>query len=105
MARAGALSAGGVARRGIPPLSARLDLCRDAGADPRGTGRTAPGPPVRADLSAQRGPAPGRSGMSDDRDQLRLLEALLFAAPGPLAADDLAIRLGDAAGVAAPWPA
>jgi len=39
--------------------------------------------------------------MSEHRHQLRLLEALLFAAPGPLAADDLAARLGDAADVAA----
>ena len=39
--------------------------------------------------------------MSEHRDQLRLLEALLFAAPGPLAADDLAARLGDSADVAA----
>ena len=39
--------------------------------------------------------------MSDDRDQLRLLEALLFAASEPLAADDLATRLGDSADVAA----
>ncbi len=39
--------------------------------------------------------------MSEDRHQLRLLEALLFAAPAPLAADDLAARLGDAADVAA----
>jgi segregation and condensation protein B len=39
--------------------------------------------------------------MSGDRDQLRLIEALLFAAPGPLAAEDLALRLGEAADVAA----
>jgi len=39
--------------------------------------------------------------MSEDRHQLRLLEALLFAAPGPLAADDLAARLGDSADVSA----
>jgi segregation and condensation protein B len=39
--------------------------------------------------------------MNGDRDQLRLLEALLFAAPGPLAADDLASRLGETADVAA----
>ncbi|HEY8872741.1 MAG TPA: SMC-Scp complex subunit ScpB [Stellaceae bacterium] len=39
--------------------------------------------------------------MSDQQDQLRLLEALLFAAPEPLAEDDLARRLGDAADVAA----
>src|SRR5260370_33502158 len=39
--------------------------------------------------------------MSANRHQLRLLEALLFAAPGPLAADDLAMRLGDSADVAA----
>ena len=38
--------------------------------------------------------------MSEHRDQLRLLEALLFAAPGPLGADDLARRLGDPADVA-----
>jgi len=39
--------------------------------------------------------------MSDQQDQLRLLEALLFAAPEPLAEDDLARRLGDAADVGA----
>ena len=39
--------------------------------------------------------------MSEHRHQLRLLEALLFAAPEPLAADDLAHRLGDSADVAA----
>jgi segregation and condensation protein B len=39
--------------------------------------------------------------LSGHLHQLRLLEALLFAAPGPLAADDLAARLGDAADVAA----
>ncbi len=39
--------------------------------------------------------------MSEHRDQLRLLEALLFAAPAPLATDDLAMRLGDSADVAA----
>ncbi len=39
--------------------------------------------------------------MSANRHQLRLLEALLFAAPGPLAADDLATRLGDSEDVAA----
>ena len=39
--------------------------------------------------------------MSEQHDQLRLLEALLFAAPEPLAEDDLARRLGDAADVAA----
>src|SRR5882762_3739394 len=38
--------------------------------------------------------------MSEHRDQRRLLEALLFAAPGPLAADDLAARLGDSADIA-----
>src|SRR5438552_15357154 len=100
MARTGGLSAGGAARRGVPPLGARLDLCRDIGADPRGTGRAAPGPPVRADLSAQPGRAPERCGMSGHRHQLRLLEALLFAAPEPLPVDELALRLGDAADVA-----
>ncbi len=39
--------------------------------------------------------------MSEHRDQRRFLEALLFAAPGPLAADDLATRLGGTADVAA----
>ncbi len=39
--------------------------------------------------------------MSEHRGQLRLLEALLFAAPTPLAEDDLAMRLGDRADVAA----
>jgi len=39
--------------------------------------------------------------MSEHHHQLRLLEALLFAAPGPLGADDLARRLGDQADVAA----
>ena len=39
--------------------------------------------------------------MSEHRHQLRLIEALLFAAPGPLAADDLATRLGDSEDVAA----
>ena len=34
--------------------------------------------------------------MSEPPDQLRLLEALLFAAPEPLAEDDLARRLGGA---------
>ena len=58
MARAGGLSAGGIARRGVATLGARRDLRRDAGADPRRTDRAAPGPPVRADLSAQ--PAPRR---------------------------------------------
>jgi segregation and condensation protein B len=38
--------------------------------------------------------------MSEHPHQLRLLEALLFAAPGPLGADDLARRLGDEADVA-----
>jgi len=36
--------------------------------------------------------------MSEHRRQLRLIEALLFAAPGPLAADDLAARLGEVGG-------
>lgn len=39
--------------------------------------------------------------MSERRHQLRLLEALLFAAPEPLAEDELAQRLGDSADVAA----
>jgi segregation and condensation protein B len=39
--------------------------------------------------------------MSGQPDQLRLLEALLFAAPEPLAESDLARRLGDAADVGA----
>src|SRR6266436_8985230 len=39
--------------------------------------------------------------MSEHPGQLRLLEALLFAAPTPLAEDDLATRLGDGADVAA----
>jgi segregation and condensation protein B len=39
--------------------------------------------------------------VSEHRHRLRLLEALLFAAPEPLAADDLAQRLGDSADVAA----
>jgi len=39
--------------------------------------------------------------MSEHRHQLRLLEALLFAAPEPLAEDELARRLGDLADVAA----
>jgi segregation and condensation protein B len=39
--------------------------------------------------------------MSGQDDQLRLLEALLFAAPEPLAEDDLARRLGDGADVGA----
>ena len=39
--------------------------------------------------------------MSAHRHQLRLIEALLFAAPEPLAADDLAARLDDSADVAA----
>jgi segregation and condensation protein B len=38
--------------------------------------------------------------MSGQQEQLRLLEALLFAAPDPLAEADLARRLGDAADVA-----
>jgi len=33
--------------------------------------------------------------MSAERNRLRLLEALLFAAPAPLAEDDLAARLGE----------
>jgi segregation and condensation protein B len=41
------------------------------------------------------------SGHQQHHEQLRLLEALLFAAPEPLAEDDLARRLGDAADVAA----
>jgi segregation and condensation protein B len=39
--------------------------------------------------------------MSERRQQLRLLEALLFAAPEPLAADDLVQRLGEQADIAA----
>jgi segregation and condensation protein B len=39
--------------------------------------------------------------VSDRRQQLRLLEALLFAAPEPLSSEDLAARLGDEADVAA----
>ena len=39
--------------------------------------------------------------MSEAQPQLRLLEALLFAAPEPLAEDDLATRLGEDADVAA----
>ena len=39
--------------------------------------------------------------MSERQHQLRLLEALLFAAPEPLAEDDLARRLGDTADLAA----
>ena len=39
--------------------------------------------------------------MSEDRHRLRLLEALLFAAPQPLAEDELARRLGDSADLAA----
>jgi len=39
--------------------------------------------------------------MSDERERLRLLEALLFAAPEPLAEDDLAARLGGEADIAA----
>jgi segregation and condensation protein B len=39
--------------------------------------------------------------MSERADRLRLLEALLFAAPEPLGEADLAIRLGDEADVAA----
>ena len=39
--------------------------------------------------------------MSEHRDQLRLLEALLFAASEPLSADDLAMRLGGTADIAA----
>ena len=39
--------------------------------------------------------------MSEHRHQLRLLEALLFAAPGPLTTDDLAARLGDPTDIAA----
>jgi segregation and condensation protein B len=39
--------------------------------------------------------------VSEHQDQLRLLEALLFAAPEPLAEDDLTRRLGDSADVAA----
>jgi segregation and condensation protein B len=39
--------------------------------------------------------------MSDDRQLLRLLEALLFAAPEPLDEDDLAQRLGETADVTA----
>ncbi|HVC54748.1 MAG TPA: SMC-Scp complex subunit ScpB [Stellaceae bacterium] len=38
--------------------------------------------------------------MSERRQQLRLLEALLFAAPEPLGDDDLARRLGEEADVA-----
>jgi segregation and condensation protein B len=39
--------------------------------------------------------------VSEDRYRLRLLEALLFAAPEPLAENELARRLGDSADVAA----
>ena len=39
--------------------------------------------------------------MSERADHLRLLEALLFAAPEPLAEDELARRLGDDADIAA----
>jgi segregation and condensation protein B len=39
--------------------------------------------------------------MSEHRHQLRLLEALLFAAPTPLAQDDLAMRLGDGTDIVA----
>ena len=39
--------------------------------------------------------------MSEERHRLRLLEALLFAAPRPLTAEELAARLGDPADVAA----
>ena len=39
--------------------------------------------------------------MTERHEHLRLIEALLFAAPEPLAEDELARRLGDAADVAA----
>ena len=56
-----------------------------------GPARTAPGPAVRADLPAQRRPTEGR--MSERGEQLRLLEALLFAAPEPLSEEELGLRL------------
>src|SRR4051794_32936872 len=101
MARARGLSAGGIARCGVPPLGPRLDLRRNPGADQGRPGRVAPGSRVRTDLSAQPGSAPERCRMTERPEQLRLLEALLFAAPEPLTEDDLARRLGDTADVTA----
>src|SRR5579885_3603110 len=97
MAGFDALPARGVARRRVPPLRAGGDLCRQPRAGARRAGRAAPGPRLRAALSAQR----RRRRMSAAAPQLRLLEALLFAAAEPLSEEFLAARLGPEADIAA----
>src|SRR6185312_8451748 len=103
LARADRLSAGGVPRgtrrRREPKIGAGGDFCRNPGAGEIGAARIASGPAVRAGLSAQHRPAEGR--MSGQGEQLRLLEALLFAAPEPLSEEELGLRLGEEADVEA----
>src|SRR5437879_5955547 len=100
MARAGRLSAAGIARRRAATLGACLDLCRDPRTRPLWPHRIAPGPHFRPDLSAQlwrqarRAPRRRTERMNGSADQLRLLEALLFAAPAPLSETELAERIG-----------
>src|SRR5687768_1191204 len=100
MARARRLSARGTEGRRVPPLGARLDLRGDAGARPFRAGRIAAGPGVRPDLSAQPGGAQGNRRVSGRGHRLRVLEALLFASPEPVAEEELARRLGEEAEVA-----
>src|SRR4051812_41248548 len=101
MARAGGLSARRVARLGVSPLGARRDLCGKSRTRPRWPRRAAAGPPIWPALPAPPRSAARQCRMSDERDRLRLLEALLFAAPAPLSEAELAARLGDGADVAA----
>src|SRR4051812_26606110 len=96
MARAGRLSARGIARRRVPPLGPGLDLRGEPGDGARRPAGAAPGPRLRADLSSQPRRAARRDeAMSEHMEQLRLLEALLFAAPEPLSEEELTRRLGE----------
>src|ERR1051325_9891719 len=100
MARARSRFASGIARPRVATIGACLDLCRDPRTCPLGPHRIAPGPHFWPDLSAQlrqqarRAAGRRTGGMSGSADQLRLLEALLFAGPAPLSEADLAARLG-----------
>src|SRR5690606_1754834 len=81
-------------RRHWRPFGARLDLGREPRAREIGPGRAASGSPLRTDLRARQ--AGRRMTEATDRNQeLRLLEAMLFASAEPLEEEAMASRIAN----------
>ena len=102
LARTDELSAAGGARRAVPPIGARRDLCRrhSSWCATAASSCARTGPSGRSICAARRRPAGGAGGERAGAAACASLEALLFASAEPLDEATLARHLDEAADVA-----